>query len=62
MKNDSNSFACRLGESGTTPIDSLPKDAIFINVRVTPIEDLPQIIPLPQEKRIITEHVDFSHE
>lgn len=47
-------------ESGTTPVDSMPENPIyFSDVLIEPIDLLP-LNQLPEEKIIVTEHIDFS--
>lgn len=61
MNNNSHFSSCQLVESGTTPIDSIPNGAIFFSsAKVASCEDLPNLNQLPEEKRVITEHIDFS--
>lgn len=49
-----------LRESGTTPVSSMPEKPIyFSDVMIESIDLLP-LNQLPEEKIIVTEHVDFS--
>ncbi len=61
MDNNSHFSSCQLGESETTPIDSIPNGAMFFSsVKIVSCGDLPKLNQLPEEKRVITEYIDFS--
>lgn len=53
--------SCRIEGCGTTPIDSMPKGAIFTTTKIRGIEPIAKLNKLSEDEVVFTEHVDFSH-